>query len=205
MNSAILTVVTPSDTFDLTEIGRVKREMNITDSDRDELLTDLIHEESASFADMCTRVFASETVTETFYIRWLRCEPLSLARYPVTSITSITEDGVTLDPTLYELDAASGLLHRLSAAGSFRSTWMGSRTIVTYVGGYTLLTNLPRKIEAAVITMVKNRWFAKTRDPAVKVEDVVDVARLEYWVGAIGDGLPPDVQDAVDTYRDVRI
>lgn len=213
---SILTVIDPSETFDLTSLDRVKTELNVTNNDSDDRLEQLIHEESASFADLCNRVFASETVTETF--RRVRGRnnlvPLGLKRYPVTSITSVVEDDVTLDITLYEVDAKTGLLYRLSDSDpEFRAVWCASKIVVTYIGGYTLLTNLPRRIETAVIQMIMGRWFsggASARDPSVKTEDVYGVARLEYWRGSAMGGassssLPPDVQEAVDLYRDIRI
>jgi len=215
MTDSILEVVTASSTYDLTTLDRVKTELNISTNDQDARLINLIHEESANFADLCNRVFASETVTETF--RNVRgrnnLAPLELKRYPVTTVTSIVEDDVTLDPTDYEVDWKAGLLYRLSS--DFRSVWCVSKLVVTYTGGYTLLTTLPRKIETAVLTMIMGRWFSggtSARDPAVRTEDVYNVARIDYWrpgtsssSGFISSSLPPDVQEAVDLYRDIRV
>lgn len=215
ITDSILEVVTASATYDLTTLDRVKTELGISTNDHDDRLIDLIHDESADFADLCNRVFASEVVTETY--RNVRgrnnLAPLELRRYPVTTVASVVEDDVTLDPTDYEVDWKTGLLYRLSS--DFRSVWCASKIIITYTGGYILLTTLPRKIETAVLTMIMGRWFSggsSARDPAVRTEDVYGVARIDYWrpgtsssSGFISSSLPPDVQEAVDLYRDMRV
>jgi len=214
-SNPIVTVVTPATNTDLTTLARVKRELDIDDKKNDDILTDFVHEESAGFAGLVGRTLASETVTETFRIhstgQWLyqsyhttniRIDSLRLSRYPVTTISSVTEDdNAPLDPTLYEVDANSGLLYRLDSFGN-RIFWWGLKTVVSYTGGYVLPTDVPGKIQSACITLIRNRWFARKRDPAVKVEEITGVAREEFWVGPIGDGLPADVQEAVDLFRD---
>lgn len=196
---SILTVITAAETYDLTTVARVKRELGITDNDSDAFLADLVHEESSSFADLCQRVLASETVSELFRYNGSPEGRLVLSRRPVTAIASVSEAGSEIDTSLYEFNANSGILYRVN------TSWTATGTEVVYTGGYVLLTTLPRKIEAAVITMVKNRWFSRSRDPSVRVRDIPDVGRWEYWVGSVnrGGGLPPDVQDAVELYRDV--
>ncbi len=213
MNS-IVTVTTASDTYDLTTVDRVKRELDITDNSSDDILTDLVHEESASFADLVDRVLASETVTERFNRRRgdrQYMDSLSLSRFPVTSIISVIEnDDTALAPSLYEVDEDTGALYRLSTIDpGFRTRWSVSRVTVAYTGGYTLLDTLPRKIEQAVLTMIKNRWFARGRDPSVKSRMIVDVGTWTYNTGVTGIGTligqPSDVQDAIDLYRDKRV
>ncbi len=211
---SIVTVTTWSDTYDLTTVDRVKLELGITDNDSNDILTALVHEESASFADLVDRVLASETVTEQFNRRRgdrQHLDALYLTRYPVSSIISVTENqDAALASTLYEVDEDTGALYRLSTIDpSFRTRWSASQVMVAYTGGYTLLDTLPRKIEQAVLTMIKNRWFARGRDPSVKSRMIVDVGTWTYSTGVTGVGTmigqPSDVQEAIDIYRDIRV
>lgn len=214
---SIVTVISPSATQDLTVLDRVKRDLGIDNNDSDDRLTELIHEESASFTDLVCRILASETVIEEFRTQWgghrqlisprQNVSVLRLTRYPVTEITSVTEgDDPVLDPSLYEVDAEPGLLYRLDADGNTHQ-WMRRTTVVVYTGGYTLLDTLPRKIETAVLSMIRSRWFSIGRDPTVRSRNIVDVGTVTYWSGPTGAGagsdvlFPPEVQSAIDTYR----
>lgn len=53
-----------------------------------------------------------ETVSEQFRLDQMQLD-LTLARYPVIAVSSITEGGVTLAPTDYEVDLARGIVSRL--------------------------------------------------------------------------------------------
>ena len=209
--TSIVTVVTAAPTKDLTVLDRVKSELGLTDGSNDSLLVDLIHEESEKFADLVNRTLASETVIEEFDGRHLmRPGVLALTRYPVTAIASVTEndDPTALDTSLYEVDAAAGLLSRFNDSGNLY-TWTARKIVVAYTGGYTLLDTLPRQIETAVLALIRGRWFARSRDPSIKSRTIVDVGSWTYAVGPVpgsaGGSLPLEVQDAVDTYRSIPI
>jgi hypothetical protein len=62
---------------------------------------------------------------------------------------------------------------------------------------------LPEDIERAVIMLVKIAWFARTRDPLIRSEDVSGITNTTYWVGGFGNGstLPPDVECILYRYR----
>jgi hypothetical protein len=201
MTSSILTVVTPANTVDLTILATVKTELGITDTASDEKLDLYIDQASCIFAAECGRVFAKETVSEQFrFCNNRNC--LILTRCPVASITSVTEDDVVLDQsTDYEVDAASGLLYRLQS--DIRSRWCARKIVVVYVGGYTLLTELPQEIERAVISLVKQYHFGGTRDPQLRGEEVIGVQRFDYRVssGADDGAYPPDFEKMVQKYR----
>jgi len=201
-----VTIITPSDTFDLTTLARVKRELQITGTTSDEWLADIIHEESETFAGLTKRVLAEETVSETFDLKQtgLGLEFLRLSRYPTTSITTVDVDDTEVDAADYRLDGIKGMLFRISGTAKVR--WTGSVATITYRGGYELLGTLPRRIESAVLTMVRARWFGGRRDPAIRSEEAYGVQRLIYSAGTTGSGqgLPPDVQSAVDYYMDYR-
>ncbi len=87
----------------------------------------------------------------------------------MTNIASVVEDGTTIDPSLYEVESSTGLLYRLNDENTnFRRSWFASKVVIVYTGGYVLLTTLPRAIEAAVITLVRGRWFGSRRGRSIK-------------------------------------
>lgn len=209
---SVLTVTTPPASLGLTTLTRVKSELAITDSAQDTLLTARIAEASAAIDSYLGRDLAHATLTETFR---LNCdenpENLPLARFPVVAVTAVTEDGITVPPAQYELDAAPGHLYRLDTQGS-RSQWRSSIGVtVAYSAGYLLPNDagrtLPGDLEQAVVKLVCGMHLAAGRDPAIKAEEVPGVQRIDYWVGAIGGsgGLPPDVTALLDPYRNVTL
>ena len=79
--------------------------------------------------------------------------------------------------------------------------------MVDYRAGYVLPgepdRTLPDDIERAAIMLVKAAWFARTRDPLIRSEDVSGVTNTTYWVGGFGNGgsLPPDVEGLLSKHR----
>lgn len=200
--SSILTVVTQAQSYDLTILDTARQELGIADSDtsQDAKLTRWIHEASEEVAAYCGRVFAQEKVSETFLLGFGQDSAIRLSRYPVTLIESVTADGSVLTASDYELDANSGLLYRCNGC------WRCRKIVVVYTAGYDLLDSLPRPLERAVLTMMRYRYSASTRDPAIRSESLQGVYDVSYWVGAIPGGasssLPPEVADILAPYRD---
>lgn len=226
MSDSILTVVSAAATYDLTTLETVKDELGITTTGSDQTLRRYIADASARIAAYCNRVFAFETVSELFTpdraiasgwgaargeswdsawearMLWRARSILPLSRFPVVTIVSVVEDtsGVVLDPSYYEVDAATGFLYRMNQGA--RTKWTANRTTVTYSGGYVLVSGLPRPLEQAAIDLVKARWFARGRDPRLKVADVPNVLRQEFWVGSVGAGdMPDEIAALLAPYR----
>jgi hypothetical protein len=209
---SILTVVTPADSQDLTTLATVKAELEITDISQDVQLALFIDQASGECATYCKRVFGEETVSEQFRLgqgsrlhRRSRTEELILTRYPIASITSITEeDGTVLvEDVDFEIDPDRGIAWRLS--GTERCGWRRGKTVVVYVGGYELLDSLPQTIERACIELVKTYYFASSRDPALRQISLPGVGERQYWVGPKGEpALPSAVTDRLDLYCDMR-
>lgn len=187
---SLLTVITPSDTYDLTILATVKSEFGISDSDtsQDENLTRWIHEASANIAGVCKRVFAEEILSEVFRRPDCRVDNLILRpnRRPVSSVTSVTEDGVALTTDEYEVDYATGVIYRLDTTG-YRMGWYYcyDRITVVYTAGYFLLNDLPYDIERAAIRLVKHFYSARGSGGSsaggdLKVVDVPGVVRREW-------------------------
>ena len=195
----ITEVITAAESYDLTVLATVKSELEIAADDHasDAKLSRYIRQASAALATECDRVFARETVRETFrpFYRYPR---LALTRRPVTAITSIDADGTVLGAPDFYVQAQTGLLYRL--VSSLRSDWTAQVVTVTYTGGYELLGGLPEDIERGVLALVKQYHFAAGRDPAVSEEGIPGVH--SYRLRTNGDAAyPPEFQMVADKYR----
>ncbi len=195
----MLTVITPAASHDLTTVAAVKAELALSGSGDDAWLADTITRASATVRRWCNRVFAAETVRETY--RLARPVPeLLLSRLPVVTIASVTVDGSTLASTEYETDTEKGVLYHLDSRRRFLC-WSADVIEVEYTAGFTLPgavgRTLPEDVEKAAIALVKAAYFARTRDPLVKSESVEGVGSTAYWVG---DAMPPDIAGALSGY-----
>jgi hypothetical protein len=196
------TVVAPV-TNDLTVLDTVKEELGITDNENDAILSRMISEQSEVAAAYCRRPLSQATVTDTYRTTCYTWSPLIPSRKPITGITEIIEGSTTLETSAYEYDETTGFLWRLDTAGA-RTYWPAStRITLTYVGGYELLTTLPRDIERAVLILIKESWYARARDPRARSESVDGIGRTDLWVGTIpgGGALPSDATVLLEPYR----
>jgi hypothetical protein len=199
----VLTFTTAPTETDLISLATVKAELGITDGAQDTTLSRYIAESSALIAKVCARgqggSFGKATVVETFRLRASQRRPLWLSHWPVTSITSIVADDETLTATDYELEDGRKLW-RLDG-DDVRTYWSPVKTVITYVGGYSLPNGCPNDLAAQCLELVKLKYSAKGRDPLLKVDDVPGVGRQEFWVGSLSDdGIPPDVSAALSNY-----
>lgn len=205
----ILTVITPAANQLLTTTATVKTVLDISGSSEDAKLDIFIKQASAAIAKHCKRVFLSETVTELYRrnpddaVRGAcrPATPLVLTRYPVSSVTSVAEDDAVLATSAYELDGQAGLLTRLCDDAIV--AWSDQKTLVQYVAGYDSLAKIP-DVEEACILLVSHKRSSANRDRTIKAVEVVDIDRVEYWVGGTsGDdpsGFPPEVSGLLTNY-----
>jgi hypothetical protein len=174
---------------------------------------------SNSICRYLRRPLAQETVSETFRRTRYQARDLMLAeyrqadcnlilsRYPVGSITSVVEDGTTLDPTNYELDPASGRLARL--ASDHFIAWMAAKTVITYVAGYILppdpTATLPAPIQLACRRLAALFFRTSEREPGLRSEIIPGVIEKQYWdqtrSGQADDDLPADIRAILEPYR----
>lgn len=202
---SILTVITPAESYDLTVLATVKAELGIIGTSEDVQIAKYIAQASGAIASYCNRVFAEETVTETFRNRSSggTLRSIILQRSPVTEIDAVALDDVELVAnTDYEFDGESGILSRI--CGGYRSTWSFRTLVVQYTAGYELVGTLPLPIERACISLTKQYRSSASRDPLVKGEEIPGVLKTDYWIGGVGanGALPPDVIDLVAPYRE---
>ncbi len=208
MMNSIVTVTSAASSYDLTTLANVKDELSISDGSSDALLRRYITSASHAASNYCNRVFAVETVSERFlpgrypsghYHNWgTKSEVLQLSRFPLITVTSITEDDALLVvDTDYLANSPNGQLTRVS--DDFPIRWMAQEVVAVYSSGYA---TTPADLEDAVIRMVTQRWSAKGRDATLRQETIPGVREATYWI-ATGDqagNLTPDVADILDNY-----
>ena len=210
MNS-ILTVINAAKSQDLTVLDSVKKEFGISGTLEDAKLAVWIKQASQMIANHCNRVFALETVRETFrfspnaYIQAPASTSLILNRFPVAEIIAVTENDVALDVMDFVVDPWTGIVSRLS--GDILVAWPRLKIVVDYTTGYELLTGLPYDVERACISLVRQIRSQSKRDPLAKRIEVPDVSTVEYWVGQIGQSgsMPPDVVDLLAPYMNLKV
>ncbi len=212
---SLLTVTAPNSDHWLTTLARVKLELDIsgTDTQRDMLLNLKIAEASDDIEAALGFTVRQETVAETFWHEASDYAPeyLVLNRTPVTTLTSVTVDGVAADASRYRLDAETGLLYALDPSGAPGRWLFWKSIVVAYIGGYILPAEsgatLPKGIEGACVELMSDYWAAKGRDPSVRSEEVPGVGTVQYWVGTVGDPgeLPPRVIMKLARYRRAQV
>lgn len=221
----ILDVVTPAPNQDLVSLTDARDELDAPRTS-DTRLKRYITQASEAIATFTRRVWRQETVTETFYSpyfmgnwgswgwgwgwRWSpyrrsdgKPNPLVLQRYPVSSITSVVVDGTALDPTDYLLDGAKGLLYRWDPDGSVAMAWGAQTVAITYVAGYQL-ADVPPDVQQACMTMIRQRYFSRDRDPYLRSRNVPDVQEESYWAGPDQSALPPEACGLLERHIDMR-
>ncbi len=226
----MLNVVTAADETDVTTLDAVKEELNVTSDTEKSYLERKISEATDAIceylnvkrADDGSRTIAQETLEETFRGGWngrIRCRhdsprmsSLILARWPVTAITSVVEDGTTLDPSQYEC-TASGVLKRLSGSPGIDIGWSTYTTkMVTYTAGWIMpgvgdSRTLPRTIEAAAFLIIKSARVNRGRDAQMKRESFGQRAyEYEIFQDTSGSaGIPAEARTYLDRYRKAQL
>lgn len=204
---------------DLTTAARVKSALKITASTDDALIAELITRYSAMVAAHCrlardsagaAPTFSRETLRATWYVEPSSSRGTELFlpwRVPVFTVDSVVEDGTTLTvATDYVLlGSIGGRLRRLSS--DTPTDWSTAKIVVVFKAGYaaTLATNIDPVIEAAVIEQIKAALMGAGRDPAIRSENVPDIAAVSYAITG-GDTMGasvmlPQVRDMLAPWR----
>jgi hypothetical protein len=194
----MLTVTEASTDRRLTRLDTVKTELGITDGASDEKIAALIEQASDVVAKYCNRVFALETVAETFRIHHHGTQGLTLGRYPVVAITSIVENGTTLTTDEYEADIETGIIERLRSDRVLG--WPAGKVVVAYAAGFDLPDGLPDGIERATIELVKQYYASGDRDPLVRSEVVEGAGSTDYFSPST-TGFTPEVEGLLEPHR----
>lgn len=172
-------VLQAADSYALLTLNELKAILNVppTDTSEDAHLQAYIDVYSDVIATMCNRVFAYETVEETWRgdLPPLDTPRLFLTRYPVADADIVSVEsprGSILDPASYEIENASGKL-RIEGA------WAEPVT-VTYSGGYQLPEGAPEALKAATGLLIQAaRQQARTTSGVQSV--VHGDTRVQYF------------------------
>ena len=173
MADIIVNVVTPADSYDLASLDEIKTLLGIssTDTSEDELLAIWITTYSDIIATMCHRVFAKETVVETWRGDTKPFDTdngrIFLTHYPVSEddIVSVTgPDGTDLSGT-YELENRSGKLQ-------FFNTQWSEPIRISYSGGYNLPDEAPPALKQALAMLVQNARVWQSRSMTAGVRSI---------------------------------
>jgi hypothetical protein len=210
----------------LTTTANVKTALKIGVSTSDALIDFLIPRVTKLIVDDCklasdatgsVPTFARETLRATWQVEASsgdsllgRGSDLFLPwRVPVFSIDAVVEDGVALvaSTDYVMLGARPGRLQRVS--DDTPVDWSTAKIVVTFKAGFdvatSLATNIDPVIETAAIDQIKAMLFAAGRDPALRSENVPDVAAVTWSVPG-GDtmgasALLPTVRDMLTPWR----
>lgn len=126
-----------------------------SDTSHDTFLTEQINLISDVIEAYTRRVFSSASYAQTFYrTDFDQTHELSLFHFPLVSVTSIVEDGTTLDSSLYRINKPTGIITRPDSY--FFSCPV--ETVVTYTAGYAAI---PSPIKSVVYTLVQERYNKK--------------------------------------------
>lgn len=133
-------------------LTNVKSRLGITTAQYDTFLTQQIALVSEVIEQYLGRKILTASYTQHFYCTDYRKSPLmQLLCYPVKSISSITEDGVVLDPSCYRLHKPTGSVLRTDHRGFF---W-AEETVVAYSAG---LDSCPTPILSVLDSIVQERY-----------------------------------------------
>jgi hypothetical protein len=199
------TLLTPASSHDLVTLVNLKADLAIAVTTDDTFLSRAIAKASQAAGQFCNRVFVDEKVQDVFDIgfprlQWAGERVLQTSRFPVSAITSITEHGTPLvRDTDYRIDPATGCMLRLNAAGQVIS-WGSTPVTAIYNGGFA---TIPLDLQDAVTTIVKSLRFNRTRDPALRSENILSglYAYTLFDQTQVPSGTAEQVASTLEAYR----
>jgi len=120
---------------------------------------------------------------------------IPLDRVPVTTVTSVSENGSTLASTAWTVDYSTGVLTRLGGSYSSQPWTPGVRNVsITYAAGYA---TSPPAATLAVLELVRHMWTTQRGSmqgmPRREIEDVYDPS--------VGMALPRRVTEMLEPLR----
>ena len=213
LGPAQIDVVAPAESYNLVDLATLKTLLNITNTATDAYFNLVIPQASAIAANYCNNPFVVEEIQSSYWPTrdsrpWVvrnGVAPLQLIRWPSISVASVVE---TIDqvPTTLVLntdfleDDARGQLTRLDSNG-YPCSWRANPIVVNFSAGYA---TVPPNVVSAVVSIVKGMLSARTRDPALRSENIEGVYEAAYWFGSgpgSSDGLPSSITGLLDSYR----
>lgn len=137
-------------------LAEAKLFLRVDSSEEDTLITTLI-----TVAREAAEQFLQQSlITQTWEITYndTAPDPLPLSMRPVQSISSVTTDNTTLNPSLYRLNAAKDAM--LCDTGL-----TGDTITITYITGYgSNAANVPTPIKHAILTHIANLYDDRSQE-----------------------------------------
>ena len=206
MKKSVITIIpgTAEPVFDLTTVEAVNAELNLTSGTaNDAAVAAQITSCSRIIADLCGRVFALQTVTETFRPHWKdHIQSLILARYPVVGDVSLTVNARAYDDSYYSLDPDDGILNYI------HGHWHGV-IAVTYTGGYDLPDDAPAGLARACVEIIREQRSSVGRNPGIRSvmagENRVDFFDARTASGSMGGAVSPNVEGLISPFRRLAV
>lgn len=194
----MLTIASPNTDRSLLTLGELRVAIGLggADTSQDTKLTALGLRVSANITAACRVATAAgipptlraETVVETIEAGSVGRKNLILARTPVTSITTVVENGTTLTADDYRSNGSPGLLARRS--GSHPSCWARCCDIVvTYVAGWA---TVPDDLKGIASQLAAGYWLQDGSDLMEKQVSIPGVIESQRWVDVQSDAEMPD-------------
>ena len=144
----------------LITLSELKTRLKISTSDTtyDDLLYSIIEGSSALIEDYCGRTFSgTTTLTETFDIDNLHQYLLKVSYIPIVSVSSIVDNGDTVDSSYYYIYEETGIIKTDTHAFT-----TGLQTVdVTYTGGYTTPPTAIKEVTKVLCASLFNRAGAE--------------------------------------------
>lgn len=139
-----------------------------------------------------------EHVVETFRYPTPRAGAVSLVRWPVVSITSVTEATSALGLGDYEVDESQ--LFRVSSGDRIR--WGIGTIVVAYDAGWQVV---PADLKYAATKFVQDELSRGSRDRYLRARIVPGVLEQQWWVDPTKDSMiPPEVRDMLEAGGYIR-
>lgn len=210
----------------LADLATIRSEVPGTLTDSDQRVSRLISAASRSIGNYIGRPFLDQTIIETFDMDLssnVSYDPkvFALRARPITSVSSVTFAGATLDPLvdqvgwIYSNDAGIITVPALTYSGRPFAYYSSGQFIFIYRAGYIpfglidanknpIAPTIPDDIVQACISTVAMLRSNAAIDPNIKMEQDYRVGQVQYSTYSKGTGfLDPGSMDALDYYRDI--
>jgi len=179
----------------LATVDEVKRSLGITSTDDDVLMFDLVKSSSDFVEKSANRTFNFKTYTETFYPE-TGVRELLLENFPVTSVTSVVIDGITLDLATSTIRnyvwSKDGTLRRVDGGVFPREP---AETVVVYKAGFE---KVPEDVRHAVRKMVSREYLRRLKEGIAS--ESLGTYEVKFGAGFSEDG-DEMVKGVIQRYR----
>lgn len=198
-------VTTPATSLALITLAQAKAVLGVAldDTSQDAAITQQIDQVSAAINNHCDRVLPRQEYEDQFRsvcARLDRGEPLRTRQFPIGTdiddlpLLTVTQDGVLLDETSWEVDIESGALYRIDSGGA---AWTGNLIVVDYTGGYD---PIPADVQGAALEWINARWASRGRDPMLRSETIPDQISHSWGGDPSMSSMPGITRDWLSKY-----